>query len=504
MTHAPLLRVAFALIGPFLTASPVYAQTIRVGPGEAFTTVASAAAAATDGARVEIMAGTYREEVVWTRDRLAIVGIGRVIFDATGLTLVNQGGKGIFILDGADTSVENVEFIGAEISDDQGANAAGIRWQGEGSLSVRSCIFRDNQNGILGGNHASNTALIERSEFVGNGRGRVGYTHNLYINEIDSLTFRANWTHALWSGGGDIGHLLKSRARRNYILYNRITAEDGPSSYEINLPQGGESYLIGNLIEQAAGGQRTMVSYADGDGAPHPDSRLFVSHNTIVNDSSGSATFIRTTLASAEIRIVNNLVVGSGTLVSGGATTMSNNVLSDAPHFVNRNSYDYRLTAGSPAIDAGALAGSVGGTSLEPTDEYVQPRMLATRPSVGAPDVGAYEFGTTNASIDGGSATGPADAGQDRDGAIPQLDASSTAVGTRPSDGGTNRDARATTADADGTDAAAAGTINTVGGCAIGPRREHHVAGWLGAGALLLGLIARLRRQRVSHGGSTE
>jgi hypothetical protein len=57
-------------------------------------------------------------------------------------------------------------------------------------------VFRDNQNGILGGNNAANIAVIENNEFIGNGRGDLGFTHNLYINEIAELRFVGNWTRA--------------------------------------------------------------------------------------------------------------------------------------------------------------------------------------------------------------------------------------------------------------------------------------------------------------------
>jgi hypothetical protein len=60
-----------------------------------------------------------------------------------------------------------------------------------------------------------------------------------------------------------IGHDVKSRARENYILYNRISdGPDGTASYEVDLPNGGLSYLIGKVIQQGPRtDNNTIVSY---------------------------------------------------------------------------------------------------------------------------------------------------------------------------------------------------------------------------------------------------
>lgn len=395
-----LWSLCFALA---LTALPSFAsaQTLRVGPGEMYTTIGAAATAATDGATIEIAAGTYREEVVWSANGLTIRGVGRVIMDLTGMTLTRQGGKGIFIVDGDDITIEGIEFVGAHVADD---NGSGIRWQGGGTLTVRDCVFRDNENGILGGNHADANAVIEGCEFIGNGRGDYGYTHNLYINEIDTLTFRGNWSHALVSGTPDVGHLLKSRARRNIIMYNRLTGEDSHSSYEIQLTGGGQSYIIGNIIEQGSMGPNRTVISLGGDGTQWPGSHVFVFNNTIVN-SDTRGTFINAT-AAIMLDVVNNLFIGPGMMIGGGMVTrMETNLMADASVLVGAASYDYRLVAGSAPIDAGSPPGSDGAMSLVPMFQYVHPRSMEPRGVVGTIDVGAYEFGSVPVA-DGGTSGG--------------------------------------------------------------------------------------------------
>ena len=366
------------------------AATLKVGPGETYTTIAAAATAAANGDVIEIDAGTYHEAVVLQRDNLTVRGVnGRPVIDMTGQTISN--GKGIFVSDGANAVFENLELVGASVSS---GNGAGIRWEGTGTFAVRECVFRSNENGILGGNDAANTATIEDNEFVDNSHGTPGQTHSVYFGEVDSVTFRGNWSHALYGGGSDVGHLYKSRARHNAVLYNRLTSEDSPSSYEINFPEGGEAYVIGNLIQQKVGGQRTMISFADGDGTQYPSSQLYVANNTFVSESAGDATFVRTTLADAKLVLANNLFVGPGTLTSGGMPTLVGNLSTQAPGFVDQAAYDYHLVAGSPAIDIGMDPGVSTTMSLMPIAQYVQPVMTATRTAVGPLDVGAYEFGT--------------------------------------------------------------------------------------------------------------
>lgn len=397
--------IAWAALGAELAE----AETLQVGAGKTYTTIAAAVAASGDGDVIEIDAGTYHEAVRWQKNGLTVRGVGgRPVVDMTGQPISN--GKGIFVVSGADFTVENIELVGASVNDQ---NGAGIRWEGGGSLTVRDCVFRSNENGILGGGgaHPENVGLFERNEFVDNGRGDVGYTHAVYFGDADKITFQGNWSHSMWPDGPDVGHLFKSRARHNFVLYNRITAEAAQSSYEINMPQGGEAYVIGNLIQQRVGGQRTVISFADGDGTQYPGSKLYVVNNTIVSESTGPATFVRTTLAGAELQLVNNLVVGPGTMNQGGIATTTTNLATATPGLVDQAGFDYHLLMGSPAVDTGSDPGMGASMALTPTMQYVHPLRVEPRAAVGTIDVGAYEFGNMppvggDAGVGGDSSTG--------------------------------------------------------------------------------------------------
>jgi len=126
--------------------------------------------------------------------------------------------------------------------------------------------------------------LIERSEFGHNGAGN-GQSHNLYVGAIARLTVMGSYFHH-----ARVGHLLKSRARESRILYNRLTDESGgTASYELEFPSGGRAVVIGNFIQQASTSENYKIVSIGAEGLRWQDNRLYLSHNTIVNDRAKGA-----------------------------------------------------------------------------------------------------------------------------------------------------------------------------------------------------------------------
>jgi hypothetical protein len=363
-------------------AATATAATLRVGPGRTYTVPSEAAAVAGNGDIIEIDVGEYVGDVAfWTADNLTIRGVGGTAhLRADGN---HAGGKAIWVIQGDNTTVEHIEFSEATVPD---KNGAGIRQEGT-NLTVRHCSFHDNENGILTGADAASDILIEHSEFARNGGGD-GYTHNLYIGHVNSLTFRFNSTHH-----AIVGHAVKSRAYSNYILYNRIMDEtDGESSRLIDLPNGGTSVIIGNLLHQSASTNNSNLLCHACEGATNPNQALSVVNNTFVNDR-WTGTFVDNRAAVTAL-VANNIFVGNGTAVVGPAAEQTNLAVATDPGFVNISTYDYRLTSGATgAIDQGSDPGSSGGFDLTPVAHYVHPLASEPRPTVGALDIGAHEFG---------------------------------------------------------------------------------------------------------------
>ncbi|HJU40256.1 MAG TPA: right-handed parallel beta-helix repeat-containing protein [Tahibacter sp.] len=360
------------------------AQTLTVGPGQMYPTPCAAVAAATAGSTILIdAAGNYDGNVcAWSTSGLTLRGVnGRPRIDAAGN---HAQGKAIWVIAGNDTTIENIELSGCRVPD---GNGAGIRQEGR-NLTLRRMYFHDNENGILAGDKSGSTILIEHSEFARNGAGD-GQTHNLYVNHVDTLIFRYNWSH-----GASVGHLLKSRARQNFVLYNRMTGEaGGTESYEINLPSGGTSYVIGNVLQQPSTSQNgAMLDYLSEPGSANPDDRLFVVNNTFVNNRS-AGTFVQagaSTATSAVLR--NNIFFGNGAVTNQATATLDHNLATSAAIFVDAANYDYRLLPGVAAIDAGTDPGIGAGQALTPTMQYRHPVDASPRPIAGAVDIGAYEW----------------------------------------------------------------------------------------------------------------
>jgi hypothetical protein len=389
------LAAALALTAPSL-ASLCDAATLRVGPTRTYTTVRSAAAAAQDGDSVLIDAGLYSGDVTsWNARNLVVRGVGgRPHMQANG---AQESGKGTWVINGANFTAENIEFSGSAVPD---LNGAGIRSDAPGYLVVRNCYFHDNQNGMLGG---GDSLLIEYCTFDHNGIGDPGRTHNMYIWGR-SVTVRYTYTHR-----ASIGHNLKTRGQNNYIMYNRIMDEaDGTASYSIDIPDCGRSYIVGNVIEQGPNTDNsTVISYGAESAGNVQD--LYVVNNTIVNNRTAGGTFIQIR-GGTPARITNNIFYGPGTAWAGGTVTPSNNYIetsyNNSPKFAAPSSFDFHLTSTSPLsiVNAGTAPGvSSTGYPLAPAGEYVYDALGRPRVTVGATDLGAFEYGSSG----GGDAIAP-------------------------------------------------------------------------------------------------
>ena len=364
-----------------LASEPSRPTVIPVGPDREIKLPSQAAEIAVDGAIVEIDAGIYpRDSAVWRQNDLTLRGVGGLAYlRSEGKT---SDGKAIWVIKGSNTRVENIEFSGARVKDE---NGAGIRQEGQG-LTVVGCSFHDNQNGILSGNRPESDIVIERSEFHNNGFGD-GRTHNMYIGRAKSLTLRHNYIHH-----AKAGHNVKTRASANYILYNRIMDEaDGTASYAIDLPDGGVAYVVGNLLQQGPNtdNSNALVTFGVESLPVGRTHALYLVNNTLVNDFAGGG-FVTGEGGAQTLSIVNNIFAGSGTAPSGAGVT--NNLVSDDPALVDRAGYDYRLAGNSPARDAGIDPGSGMGFGLTPVYQYLHPRSLENRPRDAVLDIGAYEY----------------------------------------------------------------------------------------------------------------
>jgi hypothetical protein len=356
----PLLAL---LVLGLATAPAAQTRVLHVGPGQKYRRPCQAIAVARAGDRIEIDARgnrSYRGDVcAWSTNRLTIVGVhGRAHIDAAGH---NSEGKAIWVIAGNDTTIDNIEFSGARVPDQ---NGAGIRQEGA-NLLVEHCYFHDNQEGILAGDNPASNIVIDSSVFARNGAGD-GFSHNIYINHVRSFTLRFSY-----STDARVGHLVKSRALRNYILYDRLSGERGTDSYELDLPNGGLSYVIGTVIEQGPNTQNpNMLAYGE-EGDLNPDSHLYAVNDTFVNDlHKGDAIFVGPEVTQP-VLAENDISTGSTAFVAQPRAHTRHNCITGNPGFENPAKYDYTLKASSKCRRTGVHPGDAQGFSLTPRFEYV-------------------------------------------------------------------------------------------------------------------------------------
>lgn len=359
-------RIVFFIFLWVLLPPQSIARVIRVGPTGDVQTIAQAAKQAKDGDIVEIASGEWRGDIaLWEQKQLTIRGVGkRPVLIADGKSAEE---KAIWVIRNGDFLIDNVEFKGSRVPD---GNGAGIRFEG-GKLLVRNCVFLDNQNGILTSNDDKAELIIESSLFAeAPKQGQL--LHLLYAGRIASLKISGSRFHS-----GNAGHLIKSRARKTDIRYNLIF--DGPTgmaSYEVDLPNGGQATLIGNVIIQSMTNVNPVMVAYGAEGNAWPESQLVLSHNTMISNGLNPAWFIhawRVRLPNEfKVHTLNNLFSGIGLFDYGLPGIHEGNfpILSSA--FTEKDMLNFRLNGFSWLREIVSRP-SVGGVDVSPTEEFALP-----------------------------------------------------------------------------------------------------------------------------------
>lgn len=366
------LVLATALGFGLLISSSAWAETLVVGPEGVPLALGDALAQARDGDVIDLLPGVYKGAVgVIGQKQLTIRGVGdRPVVEADGR---NAEGKAIWVVRNGDITIENIEFRGARVPD---ANGAGIRFE-KGRLAVKRCRFADNQTGLLTANFIDAELRIEDSEFVQAVRQVGSLPHLLYVGRIGRFEITGSRFHQ-----GFEGHLIKSRAKVNRIAYNLIVdGPDGGASYEIDLPNGGDAVVIGNILAQSAQTQNPVIVSYGAEGKAWDTNRLLLSHNTLVSDYP-LAWFLRSWPEKlgegTTIRAVNNLTVGPGVFSFGSAGSFDGNWPTVASSLVEPMLLDFALKRDSWLRGRADDPRSLAGDEAVPTAEFKLP--VGTRP----------------------------------------------------------------------------------------------------------------------------
>ena len=297
--------------------SGVSAEVLLVGPQRSLHAPSDAAAVARDGDIVRIDPGEYVDCAIWRANQL-------VLEAPDGEAHMRDrtcAGKAIWVISGADTTVENIAFSGARVPDQ---NGAGIRAEGR-NLTLRHARFFDNENGLLAAPVAGSTILIEGSTFERNGTCAANCAHGIYVNAIARLKIVASTFREQRAG-----HHIKSAALA--LEVSGSTIEDGPdgtASYLIDVTSGGEVMIADNDMQKGPKSENWGTAiHIGGEGATEASAAYRISQNRFRSDTPHEVAFVRNQTVAPAVLEGNQLegtvvaLVGPGTVDQkpGGAT----------------------------------------------------------------------------------------------------------------------------------------------------------------------------------------
>jgi hypothetical protein len=301
-----------------------------VGPGQQFTSIRAAVTAASAGDTIDVQAGIYTNDFVEIFKNLTLQAVGGVVHmvatvdPPNGKAIIEEGGTGIAV------TINGFDISGAVVPD---GNGAAVRYDG-GSLTLNNDYLHNNQDGLLCAADPAGSITINNSEVAFNGVS--GLTHNLYIGRIANFTLSNSYIHDVASDG----HEVKSRAANNVITDNRIFDNGSIASYSIDLPNGGNADIEGNIIQQGPNSEnQTIITYGE-EGSLQAGTNVLIANNTIVNDRNG-AIGVRNLTAHA-LTLQNNSVYGltSANLTSGPATVSGTSFLAVEPSLNTSSTWD--------------------------------------------------------------------------------------------------------------------------------------------------------------------
>ena len=289
---------------------------LLVGPQRSLHAPSDAAAVARDGDVVRIDPGEYVDCAIWRANHL-------VLEAPAGEAHVRDracASKAIWVISGADVTVENIAFSGARVPDQ---NGAGIRAEGR-NLTVRHGRFFDNENGILAAAVPGSTISIDDSTFERNGTCAASCAHGIYVDAIARLKIVASTFREQRAG-----HHIKSAALAFEVSGSTIEdGADGTASYLIDITSGGEVVITDNRMQKGPNSDNWGTAiHIGGEGAPE-GSAYRISHNRFRSDNPHEVAFVRNETVVPAALEGNQLegavvaLVGPGTVdqAPGGAT----------------------------------------------------------------------------------------------------------------------------------------------------------------------------------------
>jgi len=339
-----------------LFVQPLSAATLEVGDGKPFQRIEDAVAQAKSGDEIVVHpkndGSPYRQPALQIRTATLTIRTADpkkpVVLDGEGYNYSGAGSvpRAIFQFNpGADgCTLDGFTLINAHGSSN---NGAGVRITQANDVTIRNCIIRNNDMGIMSdGSVARQTGarqLIEKCVITDNGTQREpGQNHNLYLGGTSVTLKNCEVARSL------TGHNVKSRAHLNYIIDCHIHDSNNrefdlvDAAGNTDVP-GSDSFLINNVIEKdpKCTGNKAVLHFGRDGNAAHNGTVWFIGNtirtpfiSPVVDISSGNgAVFIDNVIDDTGARQRGVLVhlPGEKMTVSGKGNTIPERFIVQTP-----------------------------------------------------------------------------------------------------------------------------------------------------------------------------
>lgn len=283
-----------AVLFPWRPSSEFLPSNLHYVNGKPYESLQEALKSLNDDDTLEIAEGVYSEPFEVHRDRLTIIGRGRVVFEKAAIR-----GKAYIVNYADDLTIKNIECREITVGD---RNGACIRQEGS-NLTLEHVYFHNSENGVLEATNKPSKILIYNSRFEQ--LGRVGRAHGIYTNTAELYIY-----DSMFIASKSEGHEIKSRGAVTEIHGSILASLSGVDSRLLDISNGGRLVVSKSLLQQGAVSSNGQVIGYALEGRNHAENSITLTDNVFIFDRIGYDTMLASDDQYVSTTISRNVLVG--------------------------------------------------------------------------------------------------------------------------------------------------------------------------------------------------